>query len=315
MPARPTRRQVLLGAAGTLGAAAVVGVGDLLVGQQWPAPPPQRVPSPPAVAPGDAAVGTEWVASAARGRAVRLVTAAPPGADRAALPVVVGLHGLGGNALWWQDPGNRRLLGEAWARGVPPFVLAALDGGDSYWHPFRAGDDPRRMLLDELPGWLRERGIGTAATSGARPGEPTQVLGVSMGGAGALMYARARAALGRPVAAVAALSPGLFTDWRVASRRLFAGQADWEANDPLRFYPELAGTPTGLWCGDRDPFVDAARRYVALARPEIGVVSPGRHDGMFYGRVLPDVLTFLGRHLHPAAGPAVPYRSALLIPG
>ena len=300
MPARPTRRQVLFGAAGTVGVAAVAATGVLL-DQEVPGPSAQRVPGPRRLAPGDAVVSTEWVVSSARNRPVRLVLAVPPGADRAALPVVLGLHGLGGNALWWQDPGNRRLLGQAWGLGVPPFVLAAVDGGDNYWHPFRAGDDPRRMLLDELPGWLRARGVGTVPASGMRPGEPAEVLGISMGGAGALMYARARGQQGHPVAAVAAVSPGLFTDWRVASRRPFAGPADWEANDPLRFYPELADTPTGMWSGDRDPFVDAVRRYLVLARPEVGVVSPGRHDGPFYSRVLPDVLTFLGRHLPPPA--------------
>lgn len=294
MVARPTRRQVLLGAAGTLGVAAVGGV---LIDQEVASPALQRVAnpsSPPSAR--DAVATTDWVASAARGRSARLVIVAPPGVDRAGLPVVVGLHGLGGNASWWQDGGTRRLLGQAWASGVPPFALAALDGGDNYWHPFRAGDDPMRMLLDELPGWLRARSVGTAAPTGS---EPTQVMGVSMGGAGALMYARARRERGRPVAAVAAMSPGLFTDWRVASRRPFAGIGDWEANDPLRFYPELAGTPVGVWCGDRDPFVDATRRFMALARPEVAAVSPGRHDGAFYTRVLPDVLTFLGRHLGP----------------
>ena len=310
MAARPTRRQFLVGAAGTLGVTGALGAGTLLVGQELPAPPPQRVPNPSTPAVGDAVGATEWVASEARGRAVRLVTVVPPGLDRATLPVCLGLHGLNGNALWWTDRGTRRALGQAWARGVPPFAMVALDGGNNYWHPFRASDDPMRMVLDELPGWLRERGIGTAAVAGTGgvPGEPSLVTGVSMGGAGSLMYARARQVDGRPVAAVAALSPGLFTDWRVASRRSFAGRADWAANDPLRFYPELAGVPTGVWCGDRDPFVGATRRYITLARPEVGRIGPGRHDGVFYGRVLPEAVTFLGRHLRrvTASGTARP---------
>jgi hypothetical protein len=297
VPARPTRRQVLLGAAGTLGVAGAVGVGGLLVGQEDPAPPPQRVPTPPRTAvPTDAVSTLEWVDSAARGRAVRLVTVLPPGADREGLPVCVGLHGLRGTASFWADPGTRGILGDAWARGVPPFALIGLDGGDNYWHPYRASDDPMRMLTDELPIWMQQRGLGSTPLPGDRPGDPALVTGVSMGGAGALMYARARTRAGRPLRATAAVSPGLFTDWRVASRRPFAGEADWVANDPLRFYPELGRLPTGVWCGDRDPFVDATRRFLALARPEVGRISPGRHDGVYYASVLPDVTAFLGRH-------------------
>jgi S-formylglutathione hydrolase FrmB len=297
VPARPTRRQVLLGAAGALGVAGAVGVGGLLVGQEDPAPPPQRVPTPPRTAvPTDAVSTLEWVDSAARGRAVRLVTVLPPGADREGLPVCVGLHGLRGTASFWADPGTRGILGDAWARGVPPFALVGLDGGDNYWHPYRASDDPMRMLTDELPIWMQQRGLGSTPLPGDLPGDPALVTGISMGGAGALMYARARTRTGRPLRATAAVSPGLFTDWRVASRRPFAGEADWAANDPLRFYPELGGLPTGVWCGDRDPFVDATRRFLALARPEVGRISPGRHDGVYYASVLPDVTAFLGRH-------------------
>jgi len=290
----PTRRQFLIGSAGVAGA---VGLGGLLVGQDDPAPPPQRIPDPPRrPTPTDAVATTEWIFSGARNRKVRLVTVLPPGGDRNGLPVCVGLHGLGGNAAWWGEAGNRSLLGDAWTRGVPTFGLVGIDGGDNYWHLYRAGDDPLRMLLEELPAWLRERGLATRPAPGDLAGEPALVTGVSMGGAGALLYARERVRLRRPVRAVSAVSPGLFTDWRVASRRPFAGPGDWEASDPLRFFPELAGVPTGVWCGDRDPFVDATRRYISLARPEVGSISPGRHDGVYYARVLPDVTTFLGRH-------------------
>ncbi|MEJ2890225.1 alpha/beta hydrolase [Actinomycetospora aeridis] len=297
MPARPTRRQFLLGTAGALGVAGAVGLGGVLVGQDSPAPPPQRIPAPSRrPEPTDAVSTVEWVDSTARGRPVRLVTVLPPAAQRAGLPVCVALHGLRGNALWWGEAGNRGLLGDAWARGVPPFAVVGVDGGDNYWHPYTAGDDPLRMLLDELPEWLRRRGLATTPASGDMPGEPAMVTGISMGGAGALLYTRERMRRRRPLRAVAAVSPGLFTDWRVASRRPFAGQADWEANDPLRFSGEIAATPAGIWCGDRDPFVDATRRYITTARPEVGAISPGRHDGVYYAKVMPEVAGFLGRH-------------------
>jgi hypothetical protein len=277
----------------------------VLLDQESPAQPPQRVPDPPRrPAPTDAVFTLEWVGSAARGRNVRLVTVLPPGADRGGLPVCVGLHGLRATAQFWTDAGIRGILGDAWRRGVPPFALVGVDGGDNYWHPYRPADDPMRMLLEELPGWLQQRGLATVPASGDQPGEPAVVTGISMGGAGALMYARERVRRGRPVRAAAATSPGLFTDWRVASRRPFAGPPDWAANDPLRFYPELAAVPTGIWCGDRDPFAEAARRYIALARPEVGSIGPGRHDGVYFARVLPDVVGFLGRHVRDEAAGA-----------
>ena len=308
MPAL-TRRGLLLGGAAAVGVGALgVGAAGLAGSVETPAPIPQRVPSPPRPSRTTQADTTvEWVGSAARNRSVRLVISSPTGRDRTALPLCVGLHGLGGNALWWGDPGMRHALGTAWASGVPPFVVAALDGGDNYWHAFRPGDDPMRMLLDELPGWMTQRGIA----QGTR-GVPVLAAGVSMGGAGALMYARARAEQGAPVRAVAAMSPGLFTDPRVAARRPFAGTADWIANDPLRFYPELAGTPTGIWCGDRDAFAGPVRRYVALAHPQFSQISPGRHDGTYIGSILPQVTAFLGEHVAPPALPFLqPSRQAL----
>jgi pimeloyl-ACP methyl ester carboxylesterase len=244
-------------------------------------------------------VTVEWVRSVARNRSVRLVITSPPDRDRATLPLCVGMHGLGGNALWWGDPGMRRVLGAAWASGVPPFAVAALDGGDNYWHRFRPDDDPMRMLLDELPTWMQQRGVGRDTQ-----GVPVLASGVSMGGAGALMYARARAERRAPVRAVAAMSPGLFTDWNVAAKRPFAGEADWAANDPLRFYPELAGTPTGIWCGDKDAFAGPVERYISLAHPQFSRISPGRHDGTYYGTILPQVIQYLGAHVAP---PALPF--------
>jgi S-formylglutathione hydrolase FrmB len=298
---RLSRRRLLLGGGAVVGAGALAAAGVALAGTvETAAPIPQRVPAPAGPARTvQAAVTVEWVRSVARNRSVRLVITSPPGRDRATLPLCVGLHGLGGNALWWGDPGMRRVLGSAWATGTTPFAVAALDGGDNYWHPYRPGDDPMRMLLEELPTWMQQRGVAVDTK-----GVPVLAAGVSMGGAGALLYARRRAELGNPVRAVAAMSPGMFTDWRVASKRPFAGEADWAANDPLRFYPELASTPTGMWCGDRDAFAAPVRRYIDLAHPQFSRISPGKHDGAYIGSILPQVATFLGQHVAP---PVLPF--------
>ena len=303
MAARPSRRTLLVGAAGTLGAAGVAGtVGALLQRRDVDeeiAPPAQKVPTParnPAAV-RDAVSRTEWLHSPARGKQVRFVTVYPAGTNPERLPVCLGLHGLRGNAQWWGDPGVRHILAEAWGAGVSPYVVVAVDGGDNYWHPYNPADDPMRMLLEDVPAWLRERRLG------GREGLPTLVAGVSMGGTGALLYARERIRRGRPLLGAAALSPGLFLDWRIASRRPFRDPADWAATDPLRFFPELRPTPVGVWYGDRDLFVAATRRFVDLARPEVAVMGKGRHDGAFYASVLPDLFGFLGRHVRPRTPP------------
>lgn len=288
-PGRVGRRQFLLGVAGGVGVAATVAA-TVELPPRTPDRPPTPGPTPDAVA------TTEWVRSAARDRPVRLVVLTPPGSDHATLPVCLGLHGLGADATWWSDPGTRRLLGAAWAAGTPRYAVVAVDGGDNYWHPYRPADDPMRMLLDEVPAWLTARGVATASA-----GVASLVAGISMGGAGALLYARERARRGAALGAAAALSPGLFTDWAVASRRPFAGEADWAAHDPLRFVGELADTPLGVWCGDLDPFVTATRRFVDLARPEVGSVTAGHHDGAYYASVMPAVARFLGDHTRTTA--------------
>ena len=82
--------------------------------------------------------------------------------------------------------------------------MVSLDGGDSYWVPRSDSDDPQRMLTEELPVWLAERGLGSVFG----------VFGISMGAYGALNYARAV-----PGLTVAAVSPALFLTWSEAEAR------------------------------------------------------------------------------------------------
>jgi len=218
----------------------------------------------------------EQRASAARRRDVDVVTVRPEGVPDD-LPVCLMLHGRGSSARSFVELGVPRFLTAAHRAGVPPFAAVAVDCGAAYFTA-RPDDDPLRMLTDELPGW-----VGRA---------PVAALGISMGGFGALRLARVR----RDLRAVALLSPALFLSWADArARNAFADQAEWAADEPLRHLPEIAGTPAGLWIGQDDPFVPAARRFIAGARPDPGVIGPGAHDDAFWRRVLPDALAFVGR--------------------
>jgi hypothetical protein len=57
---------------------------------------------------------------------------------------------------------------------VPPFALASVDGGESYWHPRDSGEDAAAML-DEFVPLLACHGLDV---------RPLGFLGRSMGGFG-----------------------------------------------------------------------------------------------------------------------------------
>lgn len=220
-----------------------------------------------------------------RGTEVELVTIRPEGAA-ANLPVCLALHGRGEGARMFVDLEVPRMLTSVVNyQGTPPFAVVAVDGGDSYWVPRdEADDDPQLMLAEELPGWLEERGLAT---------NPFAVLGISMGAYGAFNYA---ANLNDP--AVAAISPALFLNWEEASARdAFADERQWAATEPLRNLAPFSGVPVGVWCGESDPFIDAARELVEKARPAVSEIEPGDHDETYWRKVIPDALKFVGARI------------------
>ena len=291
-----TRRGLLLGAlgltvAGTATGAAMVsdhvpGAASLrrVVGNTGPDGTVPNVPP--------AAVTVDRVRSSARGRDVDLVIMRPAGSDPdgpppAALPVCLLLHGRGGTARGFVNFGIPRVLAAAVRDGVPPFAIAAVDCGDRYFLK-HDGDDPLRMLLDEVPGWLTDRGLD---------GSTMAALGISMGSSGALCLARYRKGL----RAVAVASPALFRRWSDAKKRnAFGDERQWQAYEPLRHTDELAGVPLGVWCGTEDPFIDSARELITKTHPEIGAITRGEHAGGYWLRVLPDMMRFIGKHISVA---------------
>jgi hypothetical protein len=154
--------------------------------------PHAHIPSAP-----EGRIRLEQVSSRARGTTVDLFTAVPHGhGDGAGLPVCVILHGVTGRPSDYQGFGLGRFLTDAVQRGAPPFVLAGADGGVLYWEPDPAGgDDPQRMMTDEMPRWLAARGYDASRIAG---------WGWSMGGYGVLRLGEVRP--GR-LRAVAAFSP------------------------------------------------------------------------------------------------------------
>ncbi|HEY3682421.1 MAG TPA: alpha/beta hydrolase-fold protein [Streptosporangiaceae bacterium] len=295
-----TRRRALLAGLGGLAVVAAGGGGayalvetDVLPGRvrldrtlgrcgALPAPPPQT-----------AAVHEARYRSKRRRTEVGWSLVHPSGHPLRGLPVAVVLHGLGGDhASAVADLALDHYLGQAMARGVPPFALLTVDGGGTYWHRRASGDDPVAMVTDELLPHLRRLGLRTG------PADRIGLYGYSMGGYGALLAAE-RLGPAR-VAAVAAASPALFASYdaaRGADSGAFDDAADFARNDVMRALPRLRAIPAWVGCGRSDVFTEATERIRRRLTAPRGGISPGCHDTSYWRRTLPDVLAFLGRHL------------------
>jgi enterochelin esterase-like enzyme len=213
-----------------------------------------------------------------------------PGSE---LPLVVMLHGFGGNhtnALFGLTPARAAALAGADGAPLPPMALVAVDGGNGYWnaHP---GDDPMGMLVDELIPLCQRLGLG-------RPPQRIGAMGISMGGYGALLLAEKHPAL---VSAVAAISPAIWTSYaqaRAANAGAYASAAAFAANDAVTHARSLAGLPVRVAAGYSDPFYPGVQA-LAAALPAGSVVDFGKgcHTLPFITAQEPPSLEFLARSL------------------
>jgi dienelactone hydrolase len=265
-----TRRTLLLGGAGAVGLGATGTVGwqvtpDYLKQRLGLGPDP-FIPDAP-----EGQVRLERVRSAAMRADVDLFTAVPAGhGDGAGLPVVVILHGSSARAAYFRRFGLARFLTAAVQRGAPPFVLAGTDDGPAGWVRDGSGADPQRMLLQELPGWLSDRGFAA---------ERRALWGWSRGGYGVLRLAERAPRYAR---AAALFSPAL-----VAGDQVYDGRA------------ALEGLPLGFWCGTSDPFYDAVRSFVAElpTKPEVLGYADGAHTRVFWNDQTLEAFAWLAEQL------------------
>ena len=295
---RLTRRNLLLGgggialAVGGFVAGAATGAVKLNPALQQTITALGQGPRPTTTAVAPVSLVTTSVASVyspTRGASLNLVSFLPAGTSPARLPVCLLLPGLPG------DPGrglpglSAALSTEAAAPGGRPFAVVALDGGENSWHQQRPGADPMDVLVKELPAWLAAHGF---------TGAPVLCAGIGMGGFDALLYARRRNESGRPVRAVAAIAPGLASDWSTASsRHLFADAAQWAELDPIRHVSALGRTAVGVWCGERDPNLAGIREFVRLAHPQVADTTKPGHGTAGFRATLAGALRFLGGNL------------------
>ena len=241
----------------------------------------------PDVEPGPVETGS-FVSSARLGAETGWCLIHPPG-HHEQLPLVVALHGLGEDdrSLLGPSFGLDRYLAAAVAGGVPPFAIAAADGGTSYWHQRPDGEDASAMVTDELLPLLRGHGVRTGRIG---------LLGWSMGGYGALRLAGELGA--DRVAAVAAASPAIWSDPGDASRSGFEDAEEYEKYSVVGHQDDLDGIAVRIDVGTGDPFYRDVQDYVGGFPESADVTStfePGAHDPAYWRRMLPAELAFLGR--------------------
>ncbi len=202
-----------------------------------------RIDTPPAVELEDGTLSSRFWP----GREVRWRLARPdprPGGS-APQPLVVALHGHGGDA-------DSPFIGVHIERHVAStgLAVASVDGGDFYWHARRSGIDTSRMVIEELLPLLAKRGLAT---------DRVGLIGWSMGGYGALLMATRLGS--ERVAGVVAASAALWQSPGDSAPGAFDDREDFIRNDVFAARGKLRGIPVRLDCGRDDPFIEANRAF------------------------------------------------------
>ena len=289
-----TRREVLIGGGGLALAAAIAAAlehGRLIAAVEHSA---ARLHSD-LTASSDGTVVYRTFHSAVLGRSVDYGIALPRGvALGTALPVCFCLPGRGGG------PGSILGAGLTMAHfldgvvhgPVRPFALAAVAGGQSYWHRRASGEDEMAMLVEEfIPLCARRYHLGGSRARRA-------AMGWSMGGYGVLLAAETYPRLFSAVVATAPAVWPTYQDMMNGPGDVLDSPFDFAAHDVIGHAQRLAGTPLLIECGTADPFYpfvrDLCRVLPAGAHYKF---SSGTHANAYWRGLEPAPLSFIARHL------------------
>jgi S-formylglutathione hydrolase FrmB len=276
-----TRRTLLRLGTGLAGACALEPILQLGLATASGAPPDQ--PSPSSAKATQTYFTGSFVSAARGGLETKWAIAVPPGRFARPLRTVIALHGRDMDADGVMSIGVEAGLAELATAGYPPFAVAAVDGGNGWWHRRVTGEDSGSMVLKEFLPMLASKGLDTRRVS---------LIGWSMGGYGALLLG---GVLGPArTAAICAVAPALFTDYGEAiAERAFDGPADWFAYS-VYGTPALSEIPLRIDCGAGDRFYDATKQFVgSLRKPPSGVSFVGGHDVAAWQEKLPRELAWL----------------------
>jgi S-formylglutathione hydrolase FrmB len=252
--------------------------------------------------------------SAALGREVGYVVDLPASYDAAAgrkYPVVYALHGLFEGSGFWERRGLAPILASLREAGsVPEFLVVAVDGGNSFFVNAKAGRYEDLVTQDLV--------AHVEASYRVVPGRAGRaLLGISMGGYGALHIALDQTAFAAAVATHSAMLLETIPSAEAGARRgqmaafyqVFGDPIDaalWNANDPLALARRLdtkAAPALYLDCGAEDRYGLASghrelnRILVERGVPHAFELPPGDHGYEFVRARLEKSLRFLGEKL------------------
>jgi predicted peptidase len=231
--------------------------------------------------------------SSSRQRSVGYTIAYPPTHRPGdALPLIVMLHGYGNdhaNALVGMSPAKALALRFGGAP-LAPMALVTVDGGNGYWNP-HPGDDPMSMVVDELIPFCQRKGLGVAPNK-------IGLMGISMGGYGALAIAERYPGL---VSAVAAISPAIWTSYaqaHAANSNAFASALAFDKGNVIRHVSSLKGIAVRIASGVDDPFHPGVEKLTKQLPTGSAVdFSAGCHTDSFFLEQEPPSLAFLSSHI------------------
>lgn len=208
------------------------------------------------------------------------------------MPLVVMLHGFGDDhrsALKGMTPAQAVALRQHGAM-LTPMSFVTVDGGDGYWNP-HPGDDPLSMVVDELIPMCQGLGLGAGPSAIA-------LMGISMGGYGALLIAEHNPGQARVVAAIC---PAVWTSYAQGPRRqcgAFASASAFAQGDVLAHAQALRGTAVRVASGRDDPFLPRVEELIkVLPHGSEWVIGSGCHSNPSFFEQEPPSLEFLSHHL------------------
>ncbi|WP_116115815.1 alpha/beta hydrolase [Austwickia chelonae] len=199
--------------------------------------------------------------------------------------LVVALHGKGGQSWDWVL--RHDIVAAA---GESCVAVAAIDGGDTWWHPRTGGREPGTdsgsLVFDELLPLIARHGIDTRRMG---------LLGLSMGGFGALSLAQRHGPT--RCAAVATLSAAVYRNLEDSDPEAFDGPADFAAHDVITHAHRLRDIPVWMTVGTSDAFVAGNRALAGRLPQALTDFRPGGHNDQFWVGQARTAVRFLAPYL------------------
>jgi S-formylglutathione hydrolase FrmB len=262
-----------------------------------------------AAVPASAEVRGGTFTSASLGREVAISVQLPPSYATGSrkYPVVYALHGLFEGAGFWEQRGLAAQLDGLWAKGeLPEFLVVAVDGGNSFYVNGPSGRYQDLVTRDAIA-----HVESTYRAVAGRAGRA--LLGISMGGYGALRIAFSQPEVFAAVATHSAMllqkpptrEDGARGGQMMAFNRVFGDPIDvalWTASDPLALAQKVdprAVPALYLDCGTEDRYGLSAgnqelhKRLEARGIPHEFGLYPGDHGYAYVQTVLGRSLRFI----------------------